>query len=154
MPKPEKEACASNQQAALPSLSHSHPSPLHRQPVLALPLHLVHKVKVALVKLVDADVAVLSAAGIAFARRVAGDRVEGTEVTAHAANLLFKNLVVEARLELALTGRGGGDVHGGLATAEDDEVLLGRHGGGVEGGVGDVGLEDLEVLGRDELEAG
>jgi hypothetical protein len=39
--------------------------------------------------------------------------------------------VVEAGLELALSRGGSGDVHGGLATTEDDEVLLGGDGGAV-----------------------
>jgi hypothetical protein len=72
-------------------------------------------------------------------------------VAADTANLVFKDLVVEPRLEFTLARGRGGDVHGGLATAEYDKVLLGGDGGAVEGGVGCVGLENLEVLGGDEL---
>lgn len=66
-------------------------------------------------------------------------------------DLVFEDLVVEAGFELALAGGGGGDVHGGLAAAEDDEGFLGGYGGGVEGGVGGVGFYDVEVAGGDEL---
>lgn len=67
------------------------------------------------------------------------------------ADLLLEDLVVEPRLELTLAGGGRGDVHSGLSTTQDDEVLLGGDGGAVEGGVGDVCLEKLEVAGGDEL---
>ena len=66
------------------------------------------------------------------------------------ADLVLEDLVVEAGLELALAGAGGGDVHGGLAAAEDDEVLLRGDAGAVERGVGGVGLEQLEVAGGHE----
>lgn len=72
----------------------------------------------------------------------------------HAADLVFEYLVVEAGFEFALPGRGGGDVHGGLAAAEDHEGFLGGDGGGVEGGVGGVGFQRGEVAGGDELEVG
>lgn len=62
-----------------------------------------------------------------------------------AADLVLEDLVVEAGLELALARGRGGDVHGGLAAAEDDVVLLGGDAGAVERRVGRVGLEDLEV---------
>lgn len=119
--------------------------------VLPLPLDLVHEVVVTLVEVVDADVAVLTAAGVALAGRVGGDRVEGTEVTAHATNLALEDLVIETGLEFTLASRGGGDIHSGLTTTEDDVVLLAGDGSAVERGVGGVGLEDLEVLGCDEL---
>lgn len=121
------------------------------QSVGAFSLHLVCEIKVALVKVVDADVAVLSAAGVAAAGGVGSDGVEGTKVATDAADLVLEDLVVEAGFEFTLAGRGGGDVHGGLATAEDDKVLLAGDGGAVEGGIGGVGLEDLEVASRDEL---
>ena len=69
----------------------------------------------------------------------------------HAADFVFEDFVVEAGFELALPAGGGGDVHGCLAAAEDDEGFLGRDGGGVEGGVGRVGFQRGEVAGRDEL---
>lgn len=88
----------------------------------------------------DADVAILGAAGVAPAGRVGGDGVEGTKVAADTADLVLKDLVVEAGFELALAGRSGGDVHGGLATAENDKVLLASDGGAVDGGIGGVVL--------------
>jgi hypothetical protein len=69
----------------------------------------------------------------------------------YTANLLGEDLVVEAGFEFTLAGGGGCDVHGGLATTEDDVVFYGGHGGAVEGGVGDVGLEDVESLDINEL---
>ena len=68
----------------------------------------------------------------------------------HAADLVLEDLVVEAGLELALASAGGSDVHGGLATAEDDVVLLGGDAGAVERGVGGVGLKELEITGGHE----
>ena len=119
--------------------------------VLPLPLNLVHEVVVALVEVVDTDVTVLTTAGVALAGRIGGDRVEGTEVTAHATNLALEDLVVETGLEFTLAGRGGGDIHGGLTATEDNVVLLASDGSAVKRGVGGVGLENLEVLGCDEL---
>lgn len=119
--------------------------------VLPLPLDLVHKVKVTLVEVMDTDVTVLTTAGVALAGRVSGDRVEGTEVTAHTTNFALEDLVVETRLEFTLTRGGGGDIHGGLTTTENDEVLLASDGSAVKRGVGGVGLEDLQVLSCDEL---
>ena len=68
-----------------------------------------------------------------------------------AADLVFEDLVVEAGFEFALPAGGGGDVHGCLAAAEDDEGLLGGDGGGVEGGVGGVGFQGGEIAGGEEL---
>lgn len=118
----------------------------------SFPLDLVVEVEVALVEVVNSHVSVLSAAGIALACRVGGNSVEGTEVTSDTADLVLENLVVETGLELTLTGRGSGDIHSGLTTTEDDEVLLGGDSGTVEGCVGYVSLEDLEVASRDELD--
>ena len=101
--------------------------------------------------MVNTDVTVLSSRGVALACRVGSDGVEGAEVTADTADFVLKDLVVESGLELTLTGRGGGDIHGGLTTSEDDKVLLGGDGGAVEGGITDVGLEDGEVARGDEL---
>jgi hypothetical protein len=117
----------------------------------SFPFDLVVEVEVALVEVVNSHVSVLSAAGVALARRVGGDSVEGTEVTSHTADLVLENLVVETGLELTLTGGGSCDIHGCLTTTEDDKILLGGDGGTVEGCIGNVSLEDLEVTGRDEL---
>ena len=75
---------------------------------------------------------------------------QGTEMATDTADLLLEDLVVEPGLELTLSRGGGGDVHGGLAAAEDDVVLLGGDAGAVERGVGGVGLEQLEVAGGHE----
>jgi len=114
---------------------------------LPLPLNLIHEVEIALVELVHTNVTVLTSTGIALAGGVGSDGIEGTEVATHATNLVLKDLVVKTSLELALSGRGGCDIHGGLATTEDDEILLGGNRGAVEGSIGGVRLHDLEVFG-------
>jgi hypothetical protein len=100
---------------------------------------------------VDTDVTILTTRGVAGTKRRDSDVVERTEVTSDTANLLFEDLVVETGFELSLTGAGGGDVHGGLTTSDDNVVLDGCDGGRVEGCVGDVCLHDLERLGVHEL---
>ena len=55
--------------------------------------------------------------------------------------------MVEAGFEFSLAGGRRGDVHGGLAAAEDHEGLFRRDGGCVEGGVGGVGFYEGEVAG-------
>lgn len=40
-------------------------------------------------------------------------------------NLLFENFVVETRFEFTLSGVGCGNVHSGLSSSEDDEILVG-----------------------------
>ncbi|KND88935.1 hypothetical protein TOPH_06453 [Tolypocladium ophioglossoides CBS 100239] len=116
-------------------------------PVRAFPLDLVHKVVVTLVEVVNADVAVFSAACVALAGGVGGDGVEGTEVAADTADLVLEDLVVEAGLEFTLTGGGSGDVHSGLAAAEDDKVLLRGDASAVEGRVGWVVFQDPYLRG-------
>lgn len=96
-------------------------------------------------------VTVLSSRAVHCSERADGDVVERTEVTSDTANLLLEDLVVETGFELSLAGRGGGDVHGCLTTAEDDVVLDGSDGCAVEGSVCDVGLEDFEIVCGDEL---
>lgn len=101
--------------------------------------------------MVDTHVTVLTTGAVHVSERADGDVVERTEVTSDTANLLLKDLVVETGFELSLTGRGGCDIHGGLTTTENDVVLDGSDGCAVERGICDVGLEDLEVIGGDEL---
>ena len=48
--------------------------------------------------------------------------------------------MVEAGFEFSLPAGSGGDVHGGLAAAEDHEGFFRGDGGGIEGGVGGVGF--------------
>lgn len=116
-----------------------------------LSLNLECEIKVRLVKLVHTDISVLSARRVSLSGWVDCDGVERSEVATHTADLLLKDLVVETRLELSLACRGGGDVHGGLSSSEDDKVLLWCDGCRVEWGIGDVGLHDLEVGGIDNL---
>jgi hypothetical protein len=102
---------------------------------------------------VDTDITVLSSGCVTLAGGVYGDVVERSEVTSHSANLLFEDLVVESGFEFTLAGRCGGDIHGGLTTTEDDEILLCRHRSRVKWGIGNVGLEYLEITGVDNLSA-
>lgn len=115
------------------------------------PLNLVHEVEVWLVEVVHAHVTILSSTAVSGALWVHGDVVERTEMTTHTTNLLHEDLVVEAGFKLSLTGRSGGDVHGGLSSTEDNVVFDGCDSGAVEGCVGDVRLEDVELLDVDEL---
>lgn len=118
---------------------------------LPLALDLVAEVEESLVEMVDAHVAVLTTTGVALARGVGGDCVEGTEVATDTADLVLEDLVVEAGLEFTLARGRGGDIHGGLATTQNHKVLLRGHGGTVQRRVGGVGLEHLQVAGGDQL---
>lgn len=94
---------------------------------------------------------ILAATRIPPAQRIHRDRVQRAEMPLDAADLVLEDLVIEAGFELALPAGGGGDVHGRLAAAEDDEGFLGGDGGGVEGGVGGVGFQGGEIAGGEEL---
>jgi hypothetical protein len=119
--------------------------------LIRLPLHLVLEVKVRLVKVVHTHVTILTTGTVRGALGVHSDVVQRTEVATYATDFLSEDLVVEARFEFTLAGRGCCDVHGGLSSTEDDVVFYGGDGGAVEGCVGDVGLEDVEGLDVDEL---
>lgn len=119
--------------------------------VVSFPFDFVQKVVVTLVKMVNTDVAILSTAGVALARGVDGDGVEGTEVASHATNLVLEDLVVETGFEFTLSSGSTGDIHGGLTTAQDNKVLLGGDGGAVQGSIGDVVLQHGEIAGSNEL---
>lgn len=123
---------------------------LHHRPLLHL-LHLVLEVEVGLIKVVDTDVTVLTAGSVAGSLGMAGNGVERAEMTADASNLVFEDFVVEAGFELSLSAGGPCDITRLLATTEDDEVLLCCDSARVQGSVRNVGLEDLEGVGLDEL---
>ena len=118
--------------------------------------------------MVDTNVSVLTTGGVCGTGGVNVDGVKGTEMATNAADFIFENLgnkiismlrvrsiktlscthsVVESGLEFTLAGGGGGNIHGGLTTTKNDEVLLGCHGSSVERGIGDIGFEDGEVAG-------
>lgn len=80
-----------------------------------------------------------------------GSLTQRSKVTPDSTDLLLENLVVEPRFEFTLSGVGGGDIHSGLSSSENDKVLVGGDGGAVERSVGYVGLHDFEVAGVDEL---
>ena len=115
------------------------------------PFHLELEVKVRLVKVMHTCITVLSSTAVHCAGGTDGDVVERTEMASDTANLLLEDLVVEAGLELSLSCRSCRHVHGGLTTSEDDIVFDRGDGGAVERSVGDVRLEDLEVLCGEEL---
>lgn len=101
--------------------------------------------------MVNSHVTVLSARGVSRARGMDSDGVKRTEVATDTTDFVLEDLVVEAGFEFTLSGGGGGDVHGGLTTAENDEVFARGDGGGVEGGICDVGFEELQVSCRNDL---
>lgn len=93
----------------------------------------------------NANVTILSTRSVGRAGRVDGDGVKRTEVTAHTADFILKDFVVEASLEFSLSRRGRGDLHSGLATTENHVILLGGDGGGVERSVGRIRFQDGEI---------
>lgn len=72
-------------------------------------------------------------------------------MTSNSANFLFENLVVESGFEFTLSSRSLCDTHSILATSENNKFLLGSYGSAVEGSVGDVCLQNLQVLRINEL---
>ena len=68
------------------------------------------------VKPVDTHVTVLTTASVRSAQRVDGKRVDGTKVTRETSAFLFKHLVPETRLKLALARASRRDTHSLLTT--------------------------------------
>ena len=101
--------------------------------------------------MVHAHVSVFSSTAVSGSLWVYGDVVERTKVTTDTANLLHEDLVVETSLKFTLAGRGGGDVHSGLATSEDNKVFHRCDSGAVEGSVGGIGFQDGKIIDCDEL---
>lgn len=101
--------------------------------------------------MVYTDVAILTTRGVCRTLGVNPDGVERSEVTTNTADFVLKDPVVETGFEFTLASGRGGDIHGGLTTAQDHVVLLGGDDGAVERRVGDVGFEDGEVTGGQEL---
>lgn len=101
--------------------------------------------------MVYTDVTVLSTRGISRTLGMNANGVQRPEVTTHTADFILKDLVVETGFEFTLASGCRGDIHGGLATAQHHVVFLGGDDGAVEGGVGNVGFEDGEVTGGNEL---
>lgn len=79
-------------------------------------LDLIQEIIISLIEVVDADVAVFSAACVALSGGVGGDGVERTEVAADTTDLVLENFVIESGFEFTLASGGSGDIHGGLAT--------------------------------------
>ena len=92
------------------------------------------------------DITILSSAAISSALWVDSDVVQRAEVTPDTPDLLHEDLVVEPCLELSLSGTGCGDVHGGLATTQNHEVLDWCYCGAVERGISDIRLEDFKAI--------
>lgn len=125
--------------------------PLVFLPLQLLTLHLVHEIKVRLVEVMHTHITVFSTRGISRALGVNADGVERPEVTTHTTDFILEDLVVETGFEFTLASGGGGDIHGSLTTTENHVVFLGGDDGAVEGGVGNVGFDDGEVTGGNEL---
>lgn len=119
--------------------------------LLPLPLNLVQEIKVRLVEVVHTHVTVLTTRAVAGALGVDSHVVERTEMATHTTNLLFENLVVETGLKLALASRRGCNIHGSLTTTEDHVVLDRRDGRAVERCVGNIGVQNLEIIRGNKL---
>lgn len=115
------------------------------------PLNLIHEVKVGLIEVVHTHITIFSATAVAGSLWVDCDIVQGTEMATNTANLLHEDLVVETCLELSLTGRGGGDVHGCLSATEDNVIFHRCDRSAVQGGVRNITLQDAEILNINEL---
>jgi hypothetical protein len=76
--------------------------PLELPPCL-FSLHLVHEVKVRLVKCVHPHITVLSSTGICCALWVDSYGVQRSKMTSYPANLVFEDLVVKPSFELSLS---------------------------------------------------
>lgn len=98
-----------------------------------------------------AHITVLTTGCISGTLGMNADGVERPEVTTHTTNFILEDLVVETGFEFTLTSGGRGDIHGGLTTTQNHVVFLGGDDGAVEGRVGNVGFEDSEVTGGNEL---
>ena len=72
-------------------------------------------------------------------------------MSSNTTNLLLEDLVVESRLEFALSRCRSGDIHSSLSTTQDNVVLLGGDACAVEGRIGGVGLQDLKISSCDQL---
>jgi len=93
---------------------------------------------------VHAHETVLASTRVALARRVDGNRVNGTEVPAHATDLLLEDLVPEPRLESALTRARSSNFLGILAAAKQDVRPHRCNGGTVERRLGRVRFEHMQ----------
>ena len=97
-------------------------------------LDLIHKVKVAFVEMMHSHIAPHHWHNLFPAdppRSCSAIRV-------------IEDSIVDASFEFTRAGGGGGPVRGGLAAAENDEVLFGGDGRREKGSVSNVGFEKLE----------
>lgn len=99
----------------------------------------------------DTHVTVLTTRRIGEAIRMETQRVDRTEMALDASELLLEDQMVEARLELAGSGRGGGDLHRLLTTTERHVILDRRDGRRVHRSIGLVGFQVLERLAVEQL---
>ena len=72
--------------------------PQHQHIEVQVRLEVELELMVGIIKRVDPNVTVLSAAGVALAVGVEGERVDGTEVALHPAKLLLKHQVEESEI--------------------------------------------------------
>ena len=72
-------------------------------------------------------------------------------MTTNAADLVLEYLVVKSGLKLSLPSGSPRHLHRRLTATKNDKVLLPRHAGAVERCVGNICLENLQILGSDEL---
>ena len=133
----------------LPDQNHSSRSISSSLPFIhsRFPLNLIPKAPIPSIKMMHPYIAILTATRIPSPQRIHSNRVERPKMALHSPDLVFEDFVVEPRFEFPLARRRGGDVHGCLTAAEDDEGFLRRQRGGVQGRVRGVGLEELEIPG-------
>lgn len=101
--------------------------------------------------MVDSDVAVLTTGGIARAGWVDSDRVEGTKVALDAADFVLEDLVVEPRFEFTLASMCCCHFRCRLTATQNNVVFLRGDCGRVQRGIGNVGLENREISGGQNL---
>ena len=86
-------------------------------------LKVIFKVVVGLVKIVYPHVTVLGSTGILLATGVEGEGIDGTEMSLHPSNLLFKYQVEESGLEFPALCVGSCDLHRFLSSTKENVVL-------------------------------
>lgn len=118
-----------------------------QSPSCLLLLNLVHKIKVAFIKMMYTHIPIFTTARVASSLWIHRYGIEWSEMSLYSTYLILKDSMVEASFEFTLPRRCCCHVHCGLTTAENYEVFFGGYGCGIKGSVGDIGFEDLKISG-------
>ena len=116
-----------------------------------LPFHFIREIKIRLIEMMHAHVAILTTTAISRALGMNSNVVERTKVSPDTPYLFLEYFVVEAGFEFSLSCTGCRNVHGCLPTTKDDIVFLWSHACRIERRVGDVGFENFEITSSDKL---